>query len=323
MVENQNMIKINGRRLIKNYFTYISESRKPKFFNVYKFLSNYVNSVIAEDELRKLVIGETCIFYIKGNFTLKKEKIGDVNIKGSRVYFNGYEVDQDFDVEIEESKISKTTGTLTSKKDWEILGLPSGEIITVNTEQLKKLMKANLVRYESWIHWKNLEFKDIYFFQDVKYYKIMQILDPNYSLPRKNINQKNNYYINDIIVCEGIVDEIHVDNCVGKIIDMYKKEGDKEYRYLISFMFKFSPELIHISDNEKYCWWVKRDNIKGEYAGDLDNLIHLNRMQEEKGKNVPLEEYEVDDDYHIKQLFKKFPNVKSVGLEKKSDEKKK
>jgi len=301
--------------LVKKYLTYINESEKPKFFNVSGFLSNYANPVIGEDELRKFVIGETCIFYIVGKSNMIRQKVGDVSIRGSRVYFNGYEIDQDYDVEIEENK--KIKGTFRAIDKWEVIGFPSGEILTLNAEQIKKLMKANLVRYEEWIHWREMEFKDIYFFNDSNYHKIMSVIDPNYKKPQKNISKKNNYFINDIIVCKGIVGDVHVEDCVGKIIDMFKKIEEKEWSYLVSFMFKFSPKLIKLSDKDQYCWWIKRENIKGEYAGDIDNLLHLVKMQEEKQgrKEEPLEDYEIDDDYHIKQLFK-VPGVSKIKTEK-------
>jgi hypothetical protein len=98
---------------------------------------------------------------------------------------------------------------------------------------------------------------------------------------------------------------------------MFKKIEEKEWSYLISFMFKFSPNLIKMSDKDQYCWWIKRENIKGEYVGDIDNLLHLVKMQEEKKGKIeePLEDYEIDDDYHIKQLFK-VPGVSKIKIEK-------
>jgi hypothetical protein len=46
-------------------------------------------------------------------------------------------------------------------------------------------------------------------------------------------------------------------------------------------------------------WWVFSGNIKGKYTGDINLHLDLSNMMRNE-----LEDYEIDDDYHIKNLFK-------------------
>lgn len=295
---------------IKNYTTYLNEG---KIINLFDFLNTFDNSVIAENELSKKLLGKTCVWYQIGNgVTLKKQTIGDIRIDGRKVYLNGYAVDQDYDIEIESPSAAKvvTPKGKWEQHIWEIIGIPSGEVIFVNSTESNKLLNNKLIEFRRWIKYKDKDYKNVYLFKDENYHKIKEFLDPKYKKPEKQLNykKKDHYYVNDIVLCQGSVGHtkgmtVDLDMRVGKIIDMFKKPLEKDYSYLISFMNKFNPYLVNIGGEiNKFCWWVKIENIKGEYTGDLESLKFLANVS--NSYRDELEEHEIDDDYHIHQLFK-------------------
>jgi len=286
--------------MIKNYATYIKENRRPRYFNAFHVLNKYSSESLAEEELRQLVIGQVCVWYVRGApNNIKKQKIADVEIRdGRRVFLNGYEVDQDFDVEIEEIS-SKTSPGMVDHSDpqkQELIAFPSGEVLYVTPSKMQIMLNYGAVKYEKYLNYKGVEYKDIYFFRDEDYYKIREFIDPSYKKPVKatirksNYDEKKTYYIDDTIVCQGSNGRLKLDDRVGKIIDITKDPKTIEKSYLVSFKVNFSPYLQNVGGTiNRHCWWVKKDNIKGIYTGDIEAhnvLANMAENMEKKKKNT-------------------------------------
>lgn len=293
--------------MVKKYAQYITEASKPKFFDVMDIIDKFPGSIsIAEKELENLVIGEICIWYTKGNSTLKKQVISEVRVTktsfgGVNIYFNGFSVDPEFSVEIEQTSSS----TSKQKELYDVVGFPSGEVLSLPRDQVQMLLDFGWIRYEQSMFWRDVEYKNIFFFSDKNYHKIREMVDPNYKKPVKsNVSKKEEYNIGDVVVTRGFSEGgVNLDSRIGKIKDKDKKE----LRYLIQFLMKFSNLLM-----QGNTLWVSEPNIKGIYTGDLQTQIALANKQ----RDEDLEEHEVDDDYHIKQIFKNVPGVKSIELDK-------
>ena len=71
------------------------------------------------------------------------------------------------------------------------------------------------------------------------------------------------------------------------------KTGDELY-YNVKFYVDFS-------DFPGSHFWMPSHNIAGLYTGDIETQKALALMQ----KDQDMEEHEIDDDYHLKQLYKK------------------
>lgn len=306
------MIKTNGLKLVKNYNIYIKESlNEPRIINIRDIIDKNKSIASTEDEIDKLLKGEICIWYTKGHGELKKQVISEVRltrpIQGEiNVYLNGFSVNIDYGIEIEE----RLEDEPIKQKEFELVGLPSGEVLYLTKSEMKLLHDFNLIRYEKWMRWRDMEFKDFYFFKDQNYHKIRGMLDHEYIQPRKshpilNVKEKNNYEIGDIIVCKGFSEKaINLTDRVGKIVNMDLDKDHKGFKYLVSFLMKFS---MHLMKNNTL--WINEKNIKGIYTGDIQLQIQLAKMQKEQEggfKSISnLEEHELDDDYHIRQAFKK------------------
>jgi len=317
--------------MIKKYNTYINEGvkDKPKFFNIKDVFDKFPGSIsIAEKELQNLVIGELCVWYVVGSSSLKKQVVSEVEIrKFHQVYFNGFHVNADYSIEIEQK--SKEDNSLRTTiddeiqsyidklkngrpKKHEIVGFPTGEVLYVTRDEMQKLLDNGLVRYEKWMKWRDTDYKDIYFFRDQVYHQIRKVLDDTYKKPIKsNVEEKDEYDIGDVVVCTGSSGRLVLEDRIGKIVDKVKKPKEQDYSYLVSFLMKFSFYLL---DGNK--WWMKENNIKGLYTGDIQTQIQLAKLQDkrqpppevEKFMSDFLEEHEIDDDYHLKQLFKSGAN---------------
>jgi len=278
---------------MKNYSTYIKESTKPRMIDIEAIILKYPhNAAMAEKELTDLLVGEVCIWYTNAN-TIKKQIVSDVEVdQYTRVLFNGFHVNKEYNVEIEEM----------NEPDY-IVGFPTGEVLFLKKPLIDKLKKMNLVKYYPWIRWRDKDYRFINVFMDVDYYKVQSCIDPNYSRPEPsgNIHPKSSYEEGDVVVCQGKDGSLDLDYKIGRILSVLEK--DKKRMHLIEFIMRFS-DLLHDgsgkSDVVGNCWWVKIENIKGLYTGNIGAHLLLKNKQKEQ-----LEDHEIDDDYYIKQLFKK------------------
>ena len=256
------------------------------------------------------------------NPQLKKQQVSDVEIRDEiHVFFNDVPVELTCNVEIEERSKSKNyiEPNYIKPMKFEIVGIPSGEVLYLTKEQVQDLISQGIVRYEEWIKHRDKEYKNLYFFRDDNYHKIRAAIDPTYKKPVKpNINEKEDYEIGDVVVCKGESDGVILDNRVGKIKDKFKRPKEAGYDYQISFYVNFSKKLMNGVDNKdlKNFLWVKLNNIKGLYKGDVNTQIELGKMQDYHEEKERLEDHEIDDDYHIKQLFKDNPGVNKVVLDR-------
>lgn len=301
--------------MVKKYLTYINEAKKgkPKFFNLGELLIKNNNITISEKEIEDLVIGEICIWYTKSPFdVLKKQVVSSVEVRNNRtVFFNDFTVDIDKNVEIEGGSKVMEIEDANFVNLHDIVGFPTGEVLYVTREEMQKLLDKGLVRYEKWMKWRERDYRDIYFFKDDDYHKIKTEIDPNYKKSpggvtgKKNVNfeEKDDYEIGDVIVCQGTAGRLNVSERIGKLIDKVKKPKQDQYDYVVSFMMNFSPYLM---DNNT--WWIKDENIKGLYTGDIKTQLYLAGLQQNNDyDDDELEEHELDDNYHIRQAFKKKP----------------
>lgn len=272
---------------MKTYKNFLLENSNSKTIDIKKLISKIVDIYDIEIELKKLVLGKTCIWYEKGNRTLKKAIINEVKalrtINGTiNVYFNGSSVYQDFMIGIEEDGINNEN---------EIVGIPSGEVLIITKKQLKNLLDKLLIRYKN-----NNKFGWMYYFNDIDYYTIMKELNPNYTKPvKKNYFEVDTYKKGDVIVCKGNSGLLDINDRIGKIIDIRYGNG---IDFLISFFVNFSNYLMNNNG-----WWIKYKNIKGIYKGDVEMQEILGEIQRNSAA-ADLEDHEIDDYYHIKSLFK-------------------
>jgi hypothetical protein len=159
------------------------------------------------------------------------------------------------------------------------------------------------VKHYPWIRIRNKDFKFINIFMDTNYYKVQSCIDPNYSKPANsgNIHPQSSYDKDDVIVCQGKDGDLDLDYKIGRILKVMSRS--KDTAYLVEFIMRFS-NMLHDgtgrSDVIGNCWWVNPENIKGLYTGNIGAHLILKNKQERE-----LEDHEIDDDYHIKKLFKK------------------
>jgi len=307
--------------LVKNYLSYIKESAKPKFFDIRLILNSYGSAAMAQKEIEQLVIGEVCVWYTSsGSSIIKKQVVSSVEVTNTReVLFNGWLVNPIYKVEIEEKQ----------SKKYDVVGFPSGEVLSIDQDNLKKMIPLGIVTFARDMRWRNIDYKNIHYFRDIDYYKIMKILNPDYKKPVKsNIKEKDDYEIGDMIVGKGFAGNMAVESRIGKVVD---KVDRGKVAYLISFMMKFNPHLMDVPasvgdrikpEDRKNCWWLTSENIKGLYTGDIETQIHLSDLQAKKDRvaelqyKLDLDEHEIDDDYHIRQLFKNNPGIKDVVIDR-------
>lgn len=278
----------------------INENMKPKFIYLNSIIIKYRDSIPKiEKELEDLLLGETCIWYTKSN-TLKNMVINSIEVTDSlQVILNGISTNKDMKVEI-----------VHRDEDEYIVGIPSGEVIFLNFNKIKELKKEGLVSFDHVIN-NDIDYGWTNNFEDRNYYRIQKFLNPSYEKPRKNTETRLEYYPEDIVICQGSSELLDVDDRIGKIIDLVKKPKENEYTYLIEFMFKFNPMLHNgrSATSSGTCWWVKKRNIKGLYKGDMNLLKALQEKEKlEKIRTGEVEEHEIDDIYHINQLFKNKKN---------------
>lgn len=275
--------------MIEKYYTYIKEHKESLYVDINDIVSKTTFLKEVEDKLDKLVHGKVCIWYTKGNSTLKKQIVTDVKVRrqiGGKlyIYFNDFGVDTTYKVEIEGGKLD------TNEEKIEIIGNPSGEVLYVDKLMFMKLSSMGHVKYN--------KSKNFYYFEDSEYYDIMKIINPSYEKPKKkNIEEKKKYDEGDVIICQGKSGMLNLTDKIGKIIQVRDNSQIIGTNYLVSFILNFSKYLM--SGNR---WWVKKENIKGIYTGDLELQRTLSDLQQ---RDRNMEEHEVDDDYHIRQLFKK------------------
>jgi hypothetical protein len=266
----------------------VKESAKPKFIDLNDFIDKCAyNIAVVENELQELLIGEEVIFYTMTDI-LKKTVVSSVQVDEKRgnfhIFFNNFSVNKEFSIEI------------VKEEKPHIVGLPTGEVIFVSNAQLKKLKSEGLVNYQVDMYWGDNHFKDINYFADTNYHKVRLSLDKNYK-KKTNVEKQSDYKQGDYVVCQGMSQNLNVEGQVAQIEgNVMTKNGRM---YLVSFMFRFNDMLHNGDGGTGNKWWVFGGNIKGIYTGDIDLHLGLsNKMRRE------LEDHEIDDDYHIKNLFK-------------------
>lgn len=273
----------------------MNESVKPKFIDLNVLLTKHPgNLALAEKAIEDLVVGEACIWYTLSN-TIKNMTVMGVELsKSYQVFFNGITVDKSMKVEIVD----------VPKENEYIIGFPSGEVIYLKKDQLEKLKKEGLVKFPQKGVF-NRQFDYVFGFSDRDYHSIRFLLDPTYKKPVKEIiEHKSQYFKNDIIICKGNSNMINVDNRMGRITDTVKKAKENKWNYLVEFLFHFSDCLHDGKSGAGNCWWVGDENIKGIYHGDMSIHMALKKEEDKILSKNKLEEHEIDDDYHINQLFK-------------------
>jgi hypothetical protein len=295
---------------MKDYKSYIKETEKQKYLNISSILHHNKSLAVAQKIIEDVVIGETCVFNIF-NPTLKKSVVSSVEIDDDQsVYFNGYKVDIEYSIEIVEGKSENQNLPVVSGQQPNnnlVIGFPSGEVLRLKNDIIDKLKKEGLVTFRELMRWGGKNYRNINFFKDIDYYRIKKSIDPDYEKPVKtktNISPKLSYKKGDVVVCEGSSQGLNVEGRLGKIINMIDRNKN-DYFYLVEFLFRFS-KMLHPGSSDKFtgnCWWVKIENIKGLYTGDIG--AHL-RLKDKEAHSEPLEDHEIDDEYHIKRLYKDY-----------------
>lgn len=272
---------------MKKYINYIKENVDPRFIDLLDITSKYPDIDVARQKLSDIVLNNKCLWYTKGIRKYKDEIVTTCNIEtngknGINFYFNGTSVDTDFSIEIQRQ--------MDNNQKHSVIGLPSGEVLYLTRDEILTLFDFKLVNYESELKWKDLTLKEVFFFSDKSYHSIKKILNVNYERPEDDVFKQEEYRKGDVVICKGMVGRVNVHDKIGKINTVLNR------RYLVEFLDK--PDYSQRMPNSMLLGnklWLTEDNIKGIYIGDLDK----------KSKMVyDLEDHELDDDYHINQLFK-------------------
>lgn len=299
--------------MVNRYITYIKENASKDLFDVEYILKSIPVSKegtqIIENILNKKILNNVCVFYTRGKRILKKEKIDEIivtinNLFGLtdtnkfNVYFNGFAVDTLYKVEIEKSNIV------------EVIGIPSGEVLFLDKNDVNELMFKKFVQYESeFIYWGTI-FNNIFYYLDINYHKIKKFLDPHYEKPEK----PNKYKKDDIVLCQGFHGPTNLNDKIGHILDVRKK---------VTTTKGFNVDVLYLVNVAGEDIWLMERSIKG-YAKKSDEYIEkLNKyLPPNRRETNYIEDHEVDDDYHLNQLFKKTDDIKigdHVFLNKKED----
>lgn len=276
---------------MKKYIEYIKENINERFIDLLDIFNNNHDIESTQKELEELLLNNMCFWYTK-NREYKEEKIKSCKIEinnhgGVNFYLNGFSADPDFSVEIKRDIISEN-------KKHEVIGLPSGEILYLNKDDILTLFDFKLINYETKLSWDGFILEKVFFFHDRDYHAIKKIIDPLYEKPLK-YNNDDNYKKGDIIICKGMSGTINIQNKIGKVVLTMNN------RYLIEFLTEFESKYKSVLLNGNKLWLTK-NNIKGFY----------NETEKIENEINNLEDHEIDDNYHIKQLFnnKKDDNFK-------------
>lgn len=273
---------------MENYIENIKESSNPRFIDIVEVFNKY-GEIDGVNRLRDLVLNKKCSWVTKGVKDIKIEVVRLVQsmiIKNAPcVYFNSISVDLGFSVEILDNFEKKSDIIV------DVIGFPSGEVMYLNPNEINNLMRSGLLNYKDKYEYKGIEFKEIFYFDDNKYHEIKKKLNPDYIKP-----SKNNYDIGDFVLCKGEIalnsKKINVD---GEVCRIVKKLVDK--LYMVQFNNRFSEFLLDY--NRAY---ISEKNIVKK--------LNINIYKEPE-----LDEHEIDDDYHIKQLFKNKDKIIKKGDE--------
>lgn len=261
---------------MKNYIDYIKENIKTRFISIEDLIEDYGKDD-AIDKIKKTLIGKKCSWVTKGIKEVKTDVINTIDTMDNDgilyIYFNGTSVNSQFSVELIDD------GNINSNDMIDVTGIPSGEVIYMSQDNIKKLMGKGLLDYKDDYTYNGLNFKKIFIFDDKDYYLIKKELDPKFVKP-----SKIKYEIGDYVLCRNYINQnnnqINLNGRTGRIV---KVMNDK--LYLIQFSQNFSPYLLQ----------HKRLYIPIE---NISKRLYINLYKEPE-----LEEHELDDDYHIKQLF--------------------
>ena len=116
---------------------------------------------------------------------LKAELITTIDVITSREK-NG----DKFKIYLNEDSVNTTYPVYINKSNpnsrIEVVGIPSGEVLYFDNKNLNKLLINKLVKHSMWFRFRNKDYKNIFYFSDIDYKKIINFLEPN--------NNNNNHY---------------------------------------------------------------------------------------------------------------------------------
>lgn len=277
---------MNSLKLVKKYIGYIKEnSNSLDKVDLNEIISKtpYVGVI---DEIRPLVQDKVCQWVSLGTMKIYKEKVNEVSVRMNShnkidVYFNNKSVNTSFAIDVEASVT------------YDIIGFPSGEIISLNKEKIEILMKLKLIKYlESLKLVSGHYLTNFFFFNDYRYNEILNALNLNLEPQTPNILYKNG----DTVVCSGMIGKKDITEELAVVLaHNISKHGI--YYYVV---FKNNVLSKNPIENK---FWITKDNIAGKiYQNDDNEQLSLDFQD--------LEEHEIDDDYHIKQIYKTKNGIK-------------
>lgn len=273
------MIKIILLKLVKSYTGYIKE-------NTGSFQKIDVGAMIAKNpyvgvvsDIKPLVNNKQCQWVSKGTMKIYNEVVNSVSvIMNSKnkidLYFNSKSVDTNFAVDVE---LSDT---------YDVIGFPSGEVLALSKQTIEVLMQNGLIKYSEYLKLQSGIFlTKLFFFNDHDLVNIM-----------KELNSQPGAFFKkgDLLVCKGKLNNKDISGELATVISYtYSKEG-----YLYYVEFKDSSSFRNPYENK---YWIFMKNIDGKVIPDNSNQLSL---------DLDLEDHEIDDDYHIRQLYKEKDNKK-------------
>jgi hypothetical protein len=264
------------------YNNFVNESTEEysESINLYAMLVRRPYLTIIE-EIKPLVVGNYCRWISLGLGKEYKEIVDNVKVSLNAknqvcIYFNNKSVDPNHTVEIKNEKIEAT---------YDLIGFPSGEVITLSKEKMEMLIKNGLAKYSELLRLNDdIVLKKIFFFNDFRYDEIKKILYPITA-------ELERYKRGDILICKGNLTNISIENEEATVIA--SGPTGRGIAYYVEFV---NPILGKNPSDNRY--WLLSDSIIGK-KGDVKP-----EKQMELDFN-DLEDYEIDDSYYIDQLFKK------------------
>lgn len=123
-----------------------------------------------ESRLEELLLNNNAIFTISRSNMIRSVKVNSVKTiwtdRGFRVFINEYPVDNEKPIKID----------IPDNLPDYILGIPSGEVIFTNKENIEKLKLLRYVKYQDIYAYKDLYVKNVNIFRDADLNEILGVL---------------------------------------------------------------------------------------------------------------------------------------------------
>jgi hypothetical protein len=271
------MIKMNILKLVKNHKEYLKE-------NAGSFQKVDINALIKKNpylgvisQIKPLVIGKVCQWVSLGTMKIYNEVVNSVSVTMNKynkveVYFNSKSVNTNFAIDIE---LSNT---------YDVIGFPSGEVLSLSKQIVELLLQKGLIKYLETLRLSSdVVLNKLFFYNDYKREDINKQL---------NTQPKAHFEQGDVLVCKGVIGVKDISGELATVITQSLSKNNVYYYYV-----EFKNSVLGKNPLENR-YWLSIENIDGKIS-EFEHQLSL---------ISDLEDYELDDDYHIRQLHKEKEN---------------